>query len=99
MLRTREIGIRLALGALPVTILWSMLGQALVQLAAGLALGLSGAWVLATFVAGFLFQIQPHDARIYVAVSATLIATGLAASYLPARRAARVDPLIALRIE
>jgi putative ABC transport system permease protein len=99
VLRTREIGIRMALGAVPGTILWSMLRQALVQLAAGLALGLSGAWVLAAFVAGFLFQVQPHDARIYLAVSATLIASGLAASYLPARRAARVDPLVALRVE
>ena len=68
-------------------------------LAGGLALGLVGAWMLGGLVSGFLFQIPPHDLRVYAGVSATLVAAGLAAAWLPARRAARVDPLVALRLE
>jgi putative ABC transport system permease protein len=99
VLRTREIGIRMALGAVPATIRRSMLNDALIHVSVGLVLGLSGAWILSTLVAGFLFQIQPHDPGTYLGVSLTLMATGLAAALLPARRAARVDPLVALRME
>ena len=58
-----------------------------------------GAWMLSALVSGFLFQIQPHDPRVYLAVAATLVATGVVAAFVPARRAARVDPLVALRLE
>jgi putative ABC transport system permease protein len=97
--RTHEIGIRMALGALPSTILKSVLGGALLYMIAGLAIGLIGAWGLAGLVRGFLFEIQPHDPRVYAGVLLILAMTGLAAAFLPARRAAGVDPLIALRME
>ena len=97
--RTQEIGIRMALGALPSTILTSVLGGALLYMSAGLAIGLIGAWGLAGLVRGFLFEIQPHDPRVYAGVLLVLGITGLAAAFVPARRAAAVDPLIALRME
>jgi predicted permease len=96
---TREIGIRMALGALPSTILTSVLGGALLYMLVGLAIGLVSAWGLGGLVRGFLFEIQPHDPTVYAGVSAVLAMTGLAAAFLPARRAAGVDPLIALRME
>ena len=97
--RTQEIGIRMALGALPATILSLVLGRAVLYLALGLAIGATSAWGLARLVEGFLFEIHPHDVRIYAAVFTLLLITGLAAAFLPARRAARVDPLVALRME
>jgi putative ABC transport system permease protein len=97
--RTQEIGIRMALGALPSTILRSILASAVVYMMIGLTLGLFGAWGLAGFVRGFLFEIQPHEPSVYAAVFAVLAMSGLTAAFLPARRAARVDPLIALRME
>jgi predicted permease len=97
--RTQEIGIRMALGATPGVVLWSVLGRAVTYLAGGLALGLIAAWVLAALVAGFLFEITPHDPWVYAGVTVTLVATGVIAALLPARRAARVDPLVALRLE
>jgi putative ABC transport system permease protein len=99
VLRTQEIGIRMALGAVPTAILWSVLSRALMYLAGGLALGLPAAWILSAMVSRFLFQIRPHDPWIYAGVGATLVATGVTAAWLPARRAARVDPLVALRLE
>jgi predicted permease len=99
VLRTHEIGIRIALGAKPGVILRSVLGRALTFIAGGLALGLIAAWLLARLVSGFLFHVEPHDPWVYAAVSAALVATGLIAAFMPARRAASVDPLIALRAE
>ena len=98
-LRTPEIGIRAALGAAPAAILWSVLRMAVVYLAGGLAIGVPAAWMLGAFVSSFLFEVEPHDPWIYAVVIGTLAATGLLAALLPARRAARVDPLIALRLE
>jgi putative ABC transport system permease protein len=97
--RTQEIGIRRALGAMPSSILLSVLGGALLYLAIGLAIGMMGAWALSELVKGFLFQVQPHDLTVYAAVVSVLVAAGLAAAYFPARRAAGVDPLVALRME
>jgi putative ABC transport system permease protein len=97
--RTREIGIRMALGALSSTILWSVLRRASTQVALGLFLGVGLAWLLATSVERFLFGVEPHDLRIYATVCGVLVATALVAAIFPARRAARVDPLIALRLE
>ncbi|MEP6915745.1 MAG: FtsX-like permease family protein [Acidobacteriota bacterium] len=97
--RTQEIGIRMALGALPSTILMSVLGGALLHMTAGVAIGMAGAWALAGLVSGFLFEIQPHDPKVYGAVLAVLAVAGLTAALVPARRAARVDPLIALRMD
>jgi ABC-type antimicrobial peptide transport system permease subunit len=77
----------------------SVLGGALLYMMVGLAIGLVSAWGLAELVRGFLFEIQPHDPTVYAGVLAVLAMTGLAAAFLPARRAAAVDPLIALRME
>jgi putative ABC transport system permease protein len=95
--RRQEIGIRLALGAAPGRILRSVLGRASSYLAAGIALGLAGAWSLTGVVTGFLFDTPPHDPVVFTGVLAVLAITGLAAAALPARRAARVDPLGVLR--
>lgn len=97
--RTQEIGIRMAFGALPSTILMSVLGSALLTVMVGLAIGLIGAWGLAGLVRGFLFEVQPHDPRVYAGVLLVLAITGLAAAFGPALRASSVDPLIALRME
>jgi putative ABC transport system permease protein len=97
--RTQEIGIRLALGARPGTILRSVLAQASFYLMLGIAIGVAGAWSLAGFIEGFLFEIQPHDPAVYLGVLILLTLTGLAAAFLPAQRAARVDPLVALRVD
>ena len=97
--RTQEIGIRLALGALPGAILRSVLAQASLYLIVGIAIGAVGAWSLAGLVEGFLFEIQPHDPAVYMGVFILLALTGLAAAFLPAQRAARVDPLVALRVD
>lgn len=97
--RRREISIRLAIGALPATIVVSVLGHTSRYLVAGMVIGLAGAWSLAALVEGFLFQVEPHEPVVYIAVCSALLATGLAACFLPARRAARVDPLSVLRGE
>ena len=98
-LRTQEIGIRLALGAVPLTILRAVLGRALVYVIGGLAIGLAAAAALSALVAGFLFETHHHDPWVYAGVAAILVATGVIAALFPARRAARVDPLVALRVE
>jgi putative ABC transport system permease protein len=98
-LRTPEIGIRAALGAPPGTILWSVMRMAILYLAGGLAIGVPAAWMLGASVASFLFEVEPRDPWIYATVIGLLAATGVLAALLPARRAARVDPLIALRLE
>ncbi len=97
--RTQEIGIRMALGAVPSAILWSVLGRASRYLALGLAIGVAWAWGLAKFVEGFLFEISPHDLTVYISVFVVLAMTGLAAAFVPAHRAAHVDPLVALRMD
>ena len=97
--RTQEIGIRMALGALPSTILMSVLRSALLTIMVGLAMGLVGAWGLSGLVRAFLFEVQPHDPRVYVGVVLVLSIAGLAAAFGPARRASSVDPLVALRME
>jgi predicted permease len=97
--RTAEIGIRMALGALPSRILMSVLGSALLTMTVGLAIGLIGAWSLAELVRGFLFEVQPHDPTVYAGALLVLAITGLLAALGPARRASSVDPLIALRME
>jgi putative ABC transport system permease protein len=97
--RTNEIGVRMALGATPGNVLTMVLRQAAILTTTGLALGTAGAWYLGTSVRTFLFQVDTTDLRVFTASLAVLATAGLAASLLPARRAARVDPLIALRSE
>ncbi|HUF47116.1 MAG TPA: ABC transporter permease [Vicinamibacterales bacterium] len=95
--RTQEIGVRMALGAVPASVLTMVLGRATLFVAIGLGLGLVGAWQLARFVEAFLFEVTPHDPAVYAAAGGVLLLAGLLAAYLPARRASRVDPVIALR--
>jgi putative ABC transport system permease protein len=97
--RSREIGIRVALGAHPGDVLRMVLGQALVLAGLGVAVGLLGAVALSRAIAGLLFQLSPTDPGTLAAVGLVLGAVALVASYLPARRATRVDPLLALRSE
>lgn len=97
--RTQEIGIRMALGAQPSTILRSVLGSALLTMLLGIGIGLIGAWGLSGLVRGFLFEVQPHDPRVYAGALLVLATTGLAAAFGPAHRASSVDPLVALRME
>ena len=95
--RTREFGVRMALGATPRQILRAVLQEALLLAAAGLALGLGLCAVAGSALGHLLFGISPTDARTYIAVAAALTFVALLACYLPARRAARIDPLQALR--
>jgi putative ABC transport system permease protein len=97
--RVREIGIRMALGARKSDVLRTVLGQELRWLTFGLVGGLVGAWVLARFLRGMLFGIEPGDTWTFAGVVALLAAVGLAACWNPASRAVRVDPLTALREE
>jgi putative ABC transport system permease protein len=97
--RTNEIGVRMALGATPGRVLSMVLGRAAALMAAGLAIGGASAWYLSVGVKTFLFEVQPNDVRVFAAALMVLAAAGLAASAIPARRASRVDPMIALRAE
>ena len=97
--RTNEIGVRMALGATPGNVVSLVLTRAAGLMLAGLAIGSAGAWYLSIGVKTFLFQVEPTDVRVFVAALVTLAAAGLIASAVPARRAATVDPVIALRQE
>jgi predicted permease len=97
--RRREIGVRMALGARRQGVLRWVLASALRQVAAGLALGLALGIGLARALQGLLYGVEPWDPRVLLTVAAVLTATALAASWLPARRAARLDPAEALRAE
>jgi putative ABC transport system permease protein len=95
--RTREIGVRMALGAQARTVLGLVIGQAVVLVAAGLAAGLLGAFGLTRLLSGSLVGISATDPGTFSAVPLVLAAVAIGASYLPARRAVRIDPLRALR--
>jgi putative ABC transport system permease protein len=97
--RTREIGVRIALGARPVQVVRLVLAQALRPLAIGVALGLAGALAIARSLAALLHGLSPADPLTFTVVPLALIAVALGAGVLPARRAARVDPVTALRSE
>ncbi|HEX6974774.1 MAG TPA: ABC transporter permease [Vicinamibacterales bacterium] len=97
--RTREIGVRSAIGASRGQIATLILRQGLLKGGIGVALGLVGAAIISRSMTSLLFNVRPSDPAVYAAVSLVLIGVALLASYLPARRAARIDPLIALRNE
>ncbi len=97
--RTREIGVRMALGATRAAVIRMVLTNACALVAAGLAIGGIGAWYLSSAAKSFLFHLEPNDPRAFAAALALLAGAGIAASALPARRAATVDPMIALRSE
>jgi predicted permease len=97
--RVREIGIRLALGARPSSILWMVLGQGLLLATLGVGIGIVGAVGLKTLVKSLLFGVTATDPATYTGVALVLVGAAMIATYLPARRAAAVDPIIALRTE
>jgi putative ABC transport system permease protein len=97
--RTREIGIRMTLGADKPAVLGMILKQGILLAVLGVSVGLAGAYGLTRFLETFLFQVKAFDPLTFVGVAAVLIAVSLAACWMPARRATRVDPIIALRYE
>jgi len=97
--QTREVGIRVALGAQPRDILKLVVGYGLVLTFIGLTVGLAGAFALSRLLMSLLFGVTATDPATYSTVSLLLLLTALLACYLPARRATKVDPMVALRYE
>jgi putative ABC transport system permease protein len=97
--RTHEIGVRMAIGARPSEIVRMILSQGMGLALAGVAIGVAAAFALTSAVKSFLFGVTPNDPATFLGVAAVLALAALAACYLPARRAAQVDPLRALRTE
>jgi putative ABC transport system permease protein len=97
--RTNEIGVRMALGATAGNVVWMVLRRAGALMIVGLAIGSFSAWALSAKVQQYLFEVQPNDLRVFGGALLVLAVAGLVASAIPARRAAAVDPLTALRHE
>jgi putative ABC transport system permease protein len=97
--RTSEIGLRVALGASGRSILGMAIGQGMRPVLTGLVLGAVGSYWLSSYFTALLYGVRPFDALTYVAVVVLLLATALVACYVPGRRAMRIDPMVALRIE
>jgi ABC-type antimicrobial peptide transport system permease subunit len=97
--RAREIGIRVALGATGHRVVWMVVRQAISLTVAGVLVGLAAALATMHWLSSLLFGISARDPVSYVSIGGLLIGVAIAASTLPARRAARVDPLVALRAE
>jgi putative ABC transport system permease protein len=97
--RTHEIGLRMALGAGRVAVLKLVISEGMILALAGLALGLVGAWLVGRAMQSMLYGVTALDYRVFGVVGAVLLASALLASYVPAHRAATVDPMLALRQE
>jgi predicted permease len=97
--RTREIGVRIALGAHRSNILMMVIGEGMVLALIGVVAGVIGAMALGRFLQSLLFEVKPTDPATFVGVAAALLLVAMAACYVPARRAMRVDPMVALRHE
>jgi predicted permease len=97
--RKNEFGIRLALGAQPRVLLRLVLREGMLLIAAGIAIGVGGALVLTRAIASLLFEVSPTDPVVFTGVPLLLVFVALAACFVPARRASRVDPMVALRCE
>jgi putative ABC transport system permease protein len=97
--RTQEIGVRMALGAQAAQVRWLILRRALVHLVIGLAIGLAGAAGVGRLLRTLLVQMTPNDPITLVGIASILVGVSVAACYWPARRATRLDPVVALRYE
>ena len=97
--RTREIGVRMALGAQRCSVLAMVIGQGMKVTALGVAIGVCGSFGLTRVLKTFLFHVAPTDPSIFVLAGVVLAGVAVAACYIPARRAARIDPIVALRCE
>jgi len=97
--RTREVGLRLAIGASPADVVWLFLREGGVLILVGVTAGLAGALAGGRWIAALLFGVTPADPATFAAAVLTLGLTAAAATYVPARRAARVDPAEALRTD
>ena len=97
--RTQEIGVRMALGAGGNQVLWLVLRRGLIQIAIGVTIGLTGAMFASKALGSLLVQVTPRDPATFAGISILLVLVAIAACVIPARRASRVDPLVALRTE
>jgi putative ABC transport system permease protein len=97
--RTQEIGVRMALGALPSDIRRAVLGEALMLSAVGVAVGLAGSLVLTRMLKSLLFEVSATDPLTLISVALLLLSAASLAAWIPARRAMRVDPMVALRAD
>jgi len=97
--RTREFGVRVALGATSGKVLGMVLGQGMRTILIGLAIGIAGSLALTRTMSSLLFGVTATDPLTFVGVTILLVAVALLACYIPARRATKVDPMVALRYE
>jgi len=97
--RTHEIGVRMALGAEKKTVIIMVLGEGLLLTGAGIILGIAMAWLFGRYLAALLYGVRPTDPLLLAAMALLLLAAALVSMYLPARRASKIDPLVALRYE
>ncbi len=97
--RRYEMGVRLALGASPGRLHWRVVAESIAPVATGVAVGLVGAWWSSSFLEAFLVDVRAHNPILLAGAGATLVLTGMAAAWLPARRAAQTDPAVVLRAQ